>query len=468
MKRTSVLANLEIEMLTLARKKLLGPKPDSEHSRLAVLDVLLMLDYDPLREEAQEVEKTLIQSHMRMIYSMLESRKYSRSGYSSEPLLAEAACLQMYEWNREAQKQNPNADVQYDILYDVIARSRLTDLGKVSELIGRDRFMKAYIRAVGKEQQNSNPPRFSKGCLLVTLIKEMFVEDIASLILTSPPDNVPQNCNPTYQIINPRPFQDAFKDAVVRITHFVKFADDSALSQDALLYMYLRGAAIWCREGQDTVDIMIPICMKPEQPRSEHMTAMFNQLKRRLHKSTPVRVKIDADTLHIFPPPTEECTIPYISIIMELGVTSPPHDTPKVPTDYKLDVHKRAAGESDPTDVPRPKKAKNTPSSPGMTNHPKVVHPRYGIFAYGCSNTVYADIHHSQHQGYQRLLATRKLLKDHPRNDERSLRVVKKNKPFFAGGEAFFGWTRSQFLGGGDPENQNMQEGVVVGKSVAE
>ena len=466
MKRTSPLQDLEIEMLALARAKLLGPNPKSDHSKFAVLDVLLMLDYEPLREETQELEDTLIQSHMRVMYSVLESRKHFRSGYSSEPLLAEAACLQMYEWNREAQKQDLNADVQYNILSKVITQSQLTDLGKVGELMGRDRFMKAYIRAVVKEQQNSEP-RFSKGCLLTTLIREMFVKDMATLILTSFPDNVPRSRNAMDQIINPQSFQDAFKNAVVRITHFVKFADDSALSQDALLYMYLRGAAIWCREGQDAVDIIIPVCMKPEQPRSEHMTAMFDQLKRKLRKSTPVRVEIDADTLHIFPTPTQECMIPYISLVMELGVTSPPHDTPDVPTKY---IPKRAAGEPDPTVVPQAKKPKNSRSSlegatvgkPGMTNHPKAVHPRYAVFAYGCSNKVYADIHHSQHQGYQRMLATRRLLKDHPRSDERSLRVVKKNKPFFAGGEDFFGWTRSQYLSEGNSENQNIQEERVV------
>jgi hypothetical protein len=65
-------------------------------ARTAVVDVRLMLDYEPRREASYLLQAELVASHMRICYSVPRSREYMHSGYPSEPILAEAAAQQMY------------------------------------------------------------------------------------------------------------------------------------------------------------------------------------------------------------------------------------------------------------------------------------------------------------------------------------------------------------------------------------
>ncbi|KIM77974.1 hypothetical protein PILCRDRAFT_11631 [Piloderma croceum F 1598] len=90
---------------------------------------------------------------------------------------------------------------------------------------------------------------------------------------------------------------------------------------------------------------------------------------------------------------------PYITLIAELGVQlpiSPPAimktkakgtytaSTSKLP---KETARKPTAGEI-PTSPATPSKV-IIPVQLGIIHHPRDVHPRYSIYAYGCSNTVY-------------------------------------------------------------------------------
>lgn len=61
-----------------------------------MLDVLLHLDFEPRRQVANDIQANMVASHMRIVYSVPASREYLRSGYPSEPILAEAAMRQMH------------------------------------------------------------------------------------------------------------------------------------------------------------------------------------------------------------------------------------------------------------------------------------------------------------------------------------------------------------------------------------
>ena len=60
---------------------------------LAVVDVRLCLEYAALVEgnRAMQTAADLVATHMRYAYSVPQHREYLRSGYSSEPLLAEVS-----------------------------------------------------------------------------------------------------------------------------------------------------------------------------------------------------------------------------------------------------------------------------------------------------------------------------------------------------------------------------------------
>ena len=85
---------LSASVLETARSKLVGAdtaEPFSNCSRaakLAVADVRLCLDYEPGRR-ATEMMAELVAGHMRHVFSVPRHRLRIRSGYPSEPIIAE-------------------------------------------------------------------------------------------------------------------------------------------------------------------------------------------------------------------------------------------------------------------------------------------------------------------------------------------------------------------------------------------
>ena len=144
---------MHTEVMELARAKLVASRAiDSSYdtfpriARMAVLDVQLSLDYEPRREKVQIEEAGLVESHMRIAYSIPNDREYLRSGYPSEPLLAEAAARQLWKWRT----QDPFVVV--NTLTNILDTG-LLDRGELGELTGRHLLLDAYHQAVELEQR---------------------------------------------------------------------------------------------------------------------------------------------------------------------------------------------------------------------------------------------------------------------------------------------------------------------------
>jgi hypothetical protein len=162
-------SELHTEILELARAKLVASREiDSRYdtfsraARLAVLDVQLSLDFEPRREKVQLEESNLVESHMRIAYSIPDHREYLRSGYPSEPLLAEAAAQQLWTWRM----QNPFMAVE---TLTNILETGLLDRGELGELTGRQLLLDAYHRAVELEQADRPRKRLPISVLDVVL-----------------------------------------------------------------------------------------------------------------------------------------------------------------------------------------------------------------------------------------------------------------------------------------------------------
>jgi hypothetical protein len=134
---------------------------------------------------------------MCVAFSIPKHREYLRSGYPSEPILAEAAARQMVEFQTLA------AD-------------------------GRDTSVMASI--LQTESNRGLQHNFSKGCKLTTFIKHPFSDNYANQILNSIPDNIKWSTT----------FAEAFKDAIVRFTHFGKMADDTGTTTHAMFAAFVR------------------------------------------------------------------------------------------------------------------------------------------------------------------------------------------------------------------------------------
>jgi hypothetical protein len=435
-----------LTIINLARAKLLcqdaidvKATDVGKTARTAVVDVRLMLDYEPRREASYLLQAELVASHMRICYSVPQSREYMRSCYPSEPILAEAAAQQMYAFR----KRDPKAIL--DILKDNM-ESGLLDKGERGELVGRELLMSAYDRAIEREDEarqrsetslrdisiddpaSKSPRSYSSGVSLITFIDELFTEKNAHQVLESLPDNIKFETK----------FGDAFKDAKVRFTHFVKMGDSTGTTSAASWVALTRGMAIITRSGEVAVDVIIPILLCDKPLCEEVVSGLLVQFKRRRHSGPKASYLIDQRTIGFFPEGSHPR--PYISLVMELGVqpkgTVPTKELPKsapsasTTTPSKLDVTKQ-----------------------GRLRHPRDTHPRFSIFAYGCSNTVYKGISPDQRATYQYLLASRDFLTEHPRQHLGALDAVGRMKPFWKAGSASYDWVDEKALGGNVPES---------------
>ena len=438
-------AEVMLTIINLARAKLLcqdaidvKATDVGRTARTAVVDVRLMLDYEPRREASHLLQAELVESHMRICYSVPQSRKYMRSGYPSEPILAEAAAQQMYTFRKRDQRA---------ILKDNM-EDGLLDRGERGELVGRVLLMSAYDRAIEREDKarqrsetslqgtsiddptSKSPRSYSSGVSLITFIDELFTEENAHQVLESLPDNIKLETN----------FRDAFEDPKVRFTHFVKMGDSTGTTSAASWVALTRGMAIITRSGDVAVDVIIPILLHDKQLCEEVVSGLLVQFKRRRHGGPKASYLIDQRTIGFFPEGSpDEHPRPYISLVMELGVqpkgTVPTKELPKsapsasTTTPSKLDVMKQ-----------------------GRLRHARDTHPRFSIFAYGCSNTVYKGISPDQRATYQYLLASRDFLAEHPRQHSGALDAVGRMKPFWKAGSASYDWVDEKALGGNVPE----------------
>ncbi|KAI6033344.1 hypothetical protein EDC04DRAFT_3035134 [Pisolithus marmoratus] len=366
----------------------------SSLAMLATLDVLITIDYEPRQHLARTCELEMIVSHMRIAFSASQDGSYIRSGYPSEPFLAEAASRQMYH----CLKSLPYS--MSGLLRENINRG-LIDLSQKTEIIMRFLLRMAYIDAIVDEQagelHRTGDPNFSKGCSFLAFLKALFADQFHDIILRSTPDNsVTSTCA----------FEDAFENAVVRFTHFVKAED---------------------------IDIVIPVLLDKHCALEESsMSALFIQVKRGQRRSSGSTTYITDKMVQGFftdrVPAEEETDVlveqreevstgeqedtrPYVTLVAELGVNGPPKDTPFVVTG-------NTGGRS----------------SARATLESTEGFPRYSIRAYGCTETTWMVVIGSEGDVYKYILGTDDLLADHQRQDEASLELVRQMLPFWHDG----------------------------------
>ena len=229
-----------------------------------------------------------------------------------------------------------------------ILETGLLDHGELGELTGRQILLDAYHRAVELEQGDRSekmPPNFSAGCHLITFIKTLFTDDYANELLNSTPDNVEGVS-----------FREAFKDALVCFTHFEKMADDTGTTSTAAWAAFIRHMAIMCRNGQKTVDCILPVLLWDTRLCEHVMTGVLVQFKRRKERGTIAKYSIDQAEINFFSKTLEDCTHgskpkpyhPYVSLIMELGVQPKVSEEAKTPITYKPDRSKKGCPQTPP------------------------------------------------------------------------------------------------------------------------
>jgi hypothetical protein len=135
---------------------------------------------------------------------------------------------------------------------------------------------------------------------------------------------------------------------------------------------------------------------------------------------------------------------PYVSLILEVGVQPKVSSEAKVPTKFKILERPSQSTKKNTKNLKKQTKGRQSISgvriAGGGIRHHLKPHPRYNIFAYGCSPTVYRGIDAEQKSMYTLLLCSRDFLGEHPRQNPESLSAIRSFKPFWSGGMDCLDW----------------------------
>ena len=173
------------------------------------------------------------------------------------------------------------------------------------------------------------------------------------------------------------------------------------------------------------------------------MSGILIQFKRRINQGSIAQYAIDQRDVAFFPPEginragidignlkVDPAVRPYITLVMELGVTlrgqSKSTDRYAVkkmnkalrtgkPRPLRYSDAKQTTPVEEPTDSPSRGILFQGVSRTSARKPNKTVQPRYSIFAYGCSHLVYKVIREEDCNMYRQLLQNGALIVQHPR-----------------------------------------------------
>jgi len=405
------------QMVQFAKTKLAWNAKDKE---LAVLDVRLLLDYEH-SAEAWLREEELVESGMRIAYSVPQHRRYMYSGYPSEPILAEAAAS---VW----------ADIQREGGYIPAILERYINAGLIrkderGELVARLLLLLAFDAAV----QRAGGELYTTEVKLIDFLRELFGDHHY--------DNTIAKSKPSAGQI---PFDEAFKDAYVRFTHFGRNRNATLANTKGASAAILRSMAIQCHSGQEMIDIIIPVALKTQGLQEENMSAVKISIKDRRVRSTKAKVDIRASKISFFPTNQvkyggTEHGRPYVALILELG-TEPTTRKPPVNREAKISAEMMEVDEvDDPDEIELSDKdlqlgtviAKPPPTRQSTRNtaDQPIVNPCYTMYAYGCTSYVYKVV--KNENVFSSLLGSRMLFGEES---------IQRLKPVWEDSEACLDW----------------------------
>ncbi|KAL6303725.1 hypothetical protein BKA93DRAFT_786438 [Sparassis latifolia] len=433
-------------LLELARMKLMGMEKytedidQSKRGLLAALSTRLLLDFEPTREVSRSMEAQLVEANMRIAYSVPKHREYVRSGCPSEPILAEAAAQAMNELKRTVPEQ----------LADFVVDG-LIGKGEKGELVMRLLLVQAYDKAAKKTcERDQVDLSFSRSVHLFDFLEALFGPKNLKILKQSCPDNDSRG----------KKFEDAFKHAQVRFTHFARNGDESSSTSYGAYAAVVRGMAIQCSTNQDVIDCIVPVVLQDDKLCEEIMSGILIQVRNKERREVIV---VDEATIRhgkgFFPKGRRVDDRPYITISMQLGVQTKASKTALSQTpNASADKGRKGV-------LSTPSRFTVQGRSP---HHKRGVHPRYPISVIGYSKKVFDMVDNKHH--YAVLLGGRDLLDEHPRQADVYLTFVRRLKPYWKVGSHCYDWIDEKELNPARVQEEEVpdEETFLVGEDAVE
>ncbi|KAG6824607.1 hypothetical protein H0H92_006364, partial [Tricholoma furcatifolium] len=209
------------------------PYSVDEPNLLPLLAIRVDLTFESNRDEAIYLESLLVASSSRTVYSVPRHRQYLRGSYPSEPLLAEAASQKLHQVFSQPASTTATAlnleelkniyKTKLPGLLNKWLASGLISKGERGELVARLLLTLAHDLAVLNMRESSDIVKFSRKIPVVDFLSALISPQYVEQVLNAKP------CNLKSEI----PLLDAFQDAFVHFTHFVKGDDNSIVTDEA-------------------------------------------------------------------------------------------------------------------------------------------------------------------------------------------------------------------------------------------
>jgi hypothetical protein len=399
------------------------------NSFLAALSVRLMLDFEPRRIRATEVENLMVAGHLRVANVIPAHREFVISSTPSEPIVAEAAAQVLHRQN------------MVELLAENV-REGLIEKGQRGELVARLLLTLARDQALEdmeiphKANQGQLDKLYTSPIPVVTFFRALFSQQYADNLLRRRADNSPGG--PT--------FEEAFADAYVMFTHFGKAADDWCMSHAFMFMALCRNMAISCREG---MDLCIPIHFGRKMPLSRNTTSSIlvsvkDKADAMSFNSTFVNINKMAFTQN-------EPSRPFITLILQLGFQAKgtyfPIKITKTLREPGLLATPERPGRGGAS-IPKTPIAFNLPREVNTTGEQpttgsmetKKVLVCYTVDVRGCSSKNFRVVRKEDESLFSELLASRNFLSEHSRQNTDHLRAILAQKPVWTRGPECCSW----------------------------
>ncbi len=376
------------------------PFTNAGNELIACIGTRVLLEFDRSKDAGRQLEMNLVEHHMRVVYTILDNGDCILSGMPSEPMLAEAAALEMNDPELPGSARDTAGFLLRQNARNGILR---LDGGRGVELVAQLLLTSAYDKAIKTSQQHIF--FYSKGVTVEDFIKALFSAKYAEEVLSCKP------CAGSGEV----PLKDAFRNAYIRFTHFALHGEGNHIDTYVALAALVRGMAVQASHDEGVINIMIPITLEKERLREEIMTGILIQIHPRSMVQTP-----NAEKIRFFPSDCKNVR-PYITILMHLDPQS---------ATYKRQYALAKARAQAPTNSP------DLVQPPSDHSHVSLVHPRYSIAVFGHSEKVYGVVH--EKASFMGLLTERTVIAEHHRRDPANLAAVRRMKPTWERNEDCF------------------------------
>ncbi|KAG6809233.1 hypothetical protein H0H92_001071 [Tricholoma furcatifolium] len=441
---SNVVMSIAMQKLVLKREDNLPlPYKVDNSELLPLIAIRVDLTFESNRDEAVYLESLMVASSMRTVYSVPDHRQYLRGGYPSEPFLAEAAARNLFlQMRQQATSWDSLREAYHANVPDAVSKwlhSGLIQKGERGELVARMLVTLAHDIAIINLNDVDDYPLpdapfpFSVPISVVNFLSSLIAKEYLDIVLDARPENR-GGCT----------LREAFQNAYVHFTHFVRGEDDYILTDQACMIFMCRGAAVQGYGVLPTVDLVIPVVMDNTKPlHRDNMSAIFIQVKNRVNKKKDAEMNVDSEGKLSDFFSSKDDQRPYIAMTMELdsSETLPKKESyaasveqlgrhiqvsPNEPISAAENTYKSEQPFGDTVQVNSSDRSQETSRS--------TLHPRYRVIINGCSSSVYNTISSTDRARYLMLLAYTGLLSEHPRQDEKYLKALLRMKPSFRRG----------------------------------